>query len=245
MFSNFGELLEEIKDRYDENKYIRLYENVVVAKGGDGTLLRAINLYRHFQKPFYGINAGTVGFLMNSPRKEFEIEDSTIVEFKSIKVEVTYSKEVRDMASVNETKEIQVSEIFQAFNEVMVGGDMNSWIDFDVTEKDEIFSKFKGGGLIISTPQGSTGINKNNGGVILPLSSNLWSITGDKTNRNIEYVIPPRDMFIKAKSRTPITLWVDGSNHVVQGVSEIKVSEGDPVRLIFTDYDEFKIKRRL
>jgi len=242
---NTGKLIVTIEDKYDHNKHIKRYENVIIAKGGDGTLLKAIKEFGDLGLPFWGINAGTVGFLMNEDHINYaDVAKITTKEFSRIKVEVTYVKSVRDMASIFD-KDIEVTETFEAFNDIMIGGDMNSWISFDVTEKDEIFSKFKGGGLIVSTPQGSTGINKNNGGVVLPLSSTLWSITGDKTDRHIEYVIKPRKMTIKAQSRTDITLWVDGSNNIVKGVKSLRVMKGSKVRVMFGNYEDFKIKRRV
>jgi NAD+ kinase len=240
-----GKLLQVINDEFDDNKYIKHYENVVIAKGGDGTLLKAIKHFGHLDIPFWGINAGTVGFLMNDKHLSYaDKRRIKTVEFSRIKVQVTYTKSIRDMASIGD-KDIEVTDTFQAFNDIMIGGDMNSWITFDVTEKDEIFANFKGGGLIISSPQGSTGINKNNGGVVLPLSSNLWSITGDKTDRHIEYVIKPRKMTVNVKSRYDITLWVDGSNEVIKRVKSIVVTKGSKIKVMFGNYEEFKIKRRV
>jgi len=242
---NIGRLHETIIDDYDSNKYIKRFDNVVIAKGGDGTLLTAIKEFGDLGLPFWGINAGTVGFLMNENRIDCSNVDKIITkEFSRIKVEVTYLQSVRDMASIV-NRDIEVVETFEAFNDIMIGGDMNSWISFDVTEKDEIFAKFKGGGMIISTPQGSTAINKNNNGVVLPLSSNMWSITGDKTDRHIEYVIKPRKMIVKAESRTDITVWVDGSNTIIKRVKKIEVTKGSKIRVMFSDFEDFKKKRRI
>jgi len=218
--------------------------DIIVCGGGDGTLLKAIKEYRHLKKPFWGHNAGTVGFLMNEGYPDGFNLDYAVRKFQLIKARVHYTKSVRDMASVFD-KEIEVVADFQAFNDVMIGGDMNSWIDFSVQEKDDFFGAFKGGGLIISTAQGSTGINQNNNGVVLPLSSKLWSITGDKTNRKIEYVIKPRKTVIEVNSRTPVTVWVDGANGIIKNVSKVEISKGDTVEVVFGNYNEFKRKRRI
>jgi NAD+ kinase len=241
---NKGKLLETIKDQYDPEKFIRIYENLIIAKRGDGTLLRAIQIGKHYGVPFWGVNAGTVGFLMNEDFPNDSKSEPITKDFQLIRVEVTYMKKVRDMSSLDD-KEVERIDVFEAFNDVMIGGDMNSWIQFDVSEPDNIFDKFKGGGLIISTPQGSTGINKNNSGVILPLSSKLWSVTGDKTDRKIEYVIQPRLMTIKVESRTKISVWVDGANQIIRNVKKVKITQGSKVQVMFSNYDEFKKKRRV
>ena len=239
-------LIDEYEDEYDIKKYIKVYENVIIAKGGDGTLLKAIKLYKHLGKPFWGVNAGTIGFLMNDKLPTKMGNYINVNTFNLIKVKVKYTIDVPDpkMANIYD-KEVLVKKEFQAFNDVMLGGDMNSWIEFNIEEKDNLFCKFNGGGLIVSTPQGSTGINKNNNGTILPLFTNMWSITGDKTNIKIEYVIKPRKTKISVNSRTPVTLWIDGSNEIIKDVVDVEISKGDKVRVIFEDYDKFKTKRRL
>jgi NAD kinase len=222
-------------DSYDKNKKIIDKGDYIIAKGGDGTLLKAINKFRHLNKPFFGVAAGTQNFLMNC--KEDLAIDAKYKKFRMLKVKVTYENPEYPIADTTEE--------FQAFNEVMIGGDMNSWIDFNVHDKDSIIGQFKGGGVIISTAQGSTGINKNNSGAILPLSSDQWYITGDKTNRHISVPIEPKRTSITASSRQNIKVWVDGSNHIIENVSKIEISKGDEVTVIFNNYHEFKRKRRV
>jgi NAD+ kinase len=223
-------------DKYDNAKFIQEQKDYIRAAGGDGTLLRAIKMHRDKNKPFFGVAGGTENFLMNSD--PFILDKVKHKKFRLIKCKVTFK-----VLNKFDNKEVTITETFQAFNDIMIGGNMNSWIEFSVQDKDKIIRNFKGGGLIISTAQGSTGINKNNGGVILPLSSMNWSVTGDKTNRKINYVIEPHKTLIKVKSRTPVTVWVDGANEIIENVVSIEVSKGDFVTVLFNSYDEFKKKR--
>ena len=39
--------------------------NTIIVAGGDGFMLRNLKKFYNYQKPFYGINCGTIGFLMN------------------------------------------------------------------------------------------------------------------------------------------------------------------------------------
>ena len=207
--------------------------DIIVCGGGDGTLLHTIRDYKKYCKPFWGYNAGTLGFLMNDGFP-WDYREPTKLTLKTMKTEVTYIKDFTE-----------ITESFEAFNDIMIGGDMNSYISFKVIEKDNILGNFKGGGLIISTPQGSTGVNKNNNGVILTIDSNLWSITGDKTDRRIEYVLEPREIKIAVEARTPVSVWVDGSGTVLEDVSNISISEGPSVEVYFGDIEYFKTKRVL
>jgi len=222
-------------DEYDSNKKIIEHEKYIEVIGGDGSLLKAINRYKNLKKPFFGFAKGTVNFLMNKSKK---IKKN--VKYKSfhlIKVKITH-KTPNILGNMSE-----VTETFQAFNDICIGGDMDSWIEFDVSDHDKIIRNFKGGGMIISTAQGSTGINRNNNGVILPLSSKNWAITGDKTNRHINYVLEPQKTKIEVSSRKTVTVWVDGSNNVINNILSVEVSKGDKVTVMFNDYESFKKKR--
>ena len=50
--------------KLNKNHPVKNSEYIVVA-GGDGFMLETIKKYVHFNKPFYGINCGSFGFLMN------------------------------------------------------------------------------------------------------------------------------------------------------------------------------------
>jgi NAD+ kinase len=208
----------------------------ILCAGGDGTLLKTINKYSCTNATIIGINAGTVGFLMNDLEDVIEWLNNPehlhlhTQKFKTIDVEVVNNKR---------------TYMCQAFNDVMIGGDMNSWIEFDINEKSDIFGKFQAGGMIISTAQGSTGINKNNHGSILPIDSKLWSITGDKSNRKIDYVIKPRKTKISVTSRQPVSVWVDGSNTIIKNVNSVTIKKGIDVSVGFLNIKDFIKKRRL
>ena len=182
-------------------KKIVEFGNYIIAYGGDGTLLKAISLYRFKNKIFFGVAGGTNNFLMN--KSNIISEDRKIKKFNLINVKVTFKASNK-----------LITETYQAFNDVFITEE-NGWIDFNCEDNDNILGNFKGSGLIISTPQGSTGINKNNNGVILPLNSKEWSITGDKTDRKINYVLKQKKITIKVSSRDKTNLYLDGKNNII------------------------------
>lgn len=205
----------------------------IVCVGGDGTLIKTVHHYLSYNLPIIGINAGTVGFMMNSSNLD-EVDSIFQDDFKPYIIPLQLMK-------VN----IQ-DEYFYAFNEVMIGGDMSSWINFEVENSHELHGSVKGGGLIFSTAQGSTGINKNNGGPILPLESNLWSITGDKTDTKIKHVVTPHEIVVNATSRNDITFWCDGhEKHILGNKMKIIINDSyKTVNIGFTYPERFLIKRR-
>lgn len=226
----------KIYDEYDKNKYIEDIGDFIIAKGGDGTLIKAIHRFDHLNKPFFGIAAGTANFLMNE-EAAIHFRTATTLEFNLIKVDVYYKVE----AGIFDNEEIKT---VYAFNDVNIG-EFNGWIDFKCTHKENQIGNFKGAGILISTAQGSTGANKNNGGSIMSLNSHQWSVTGTMTNRRIDYMVDPDELTIETKSRGNVKINVDGKHFEADKVTKVVISKSDiTVKVIFNDIKKFQEKRR-
>ena len=217
-------------DKYDSEKYIQETNEYIIAKGGDGTLIRAIHMHKDKNKPFFGIASGSVNFLMNNEDKV--LSSAVIKKLQLLDVEIDYFE------NGNET-----FERVQAFNDVVIGN-FNAWIDFKSTHDESILGDFKGAAIIVSTAQGSTGANKNNNGTILSLGSKLLSVTGVMTNRRIDHCIENTGLIIDCSSRENIKIGIDGSYRVIEHVQRVKITRGADVEVIFNDYEAFKRKRQ-
>ena len=218
-------------DKYDSEKYIQETNEYIIAKGGDGTLIRAIHMHKDKNKPFFGIASGSVNFLMNSEDKV--LPTAVTKKLQLLDVEIDFLEDgIYDC-----------TDTFQAFNDVVIGN-FNAWIDFKSTHDESILGDFKGAAIIISTAQGSTGANKNNNGTILSLSSKLLSITGVMTNRRIDHCIENTGLIIDCSSRGNIKIGIDGSYRVIEQVQRVKITRGADVEVIFNDYEAFKKKRQ-
>lgn len=204
--------------------------DVILCAGGDGTLVKTVKTFAEKNKIILGINAGNIGFLLNN------IANGEILFDKNLQVEEIELNMIKVQFNGKE---------YQAFNEVAIGNDMLSWINFNITENKVIIPDFKGSGIIVSTPQGSTGINKSCSGAVLPLESNSWSIVGDKTNRNINHITHPEKIELDVSARHSISVWIDGEKFKLnKNDSKIKVSKGNSVKLAFLSVNEFLTKRR-
>ena len=62
--------LENKNDFYSLSK-----SNLIIVIGGDGFMLSTLKKYRNYKKPFYGINSGNYGFLMNKFSKNFSAKN--------------------------------------------------------------------------------------------------------------------------------------------------------------------------
>ncbi len=141
--------------------------DVIVVLGGDGTMLEALHKYTDLGKPFYGMNFGTVGFLMN-PYKDDHLD---------MRLQKTARAEIHPLRLRATDKNGQTHEAV-AFNEVSLLRETRQAaklkISVDATER---LGELVCDGILLSTPAGSTAYNLSAQGPILPLSANVLALT--------------------------------------------------------------------
>ncbi|GIQ68418.1 NAD kinase [Xylanibacillus composti] len=139
--------------------------DIVVSIGGDGTLLHAFHQYVHRieQTAFVGIHTGHLGFYADWKPEELEdlvrcmgresALDEKIVKYPLAKVQITNESETQSFLALNECT-------LRGFESTLVA---------QLRVNDEDFEMFRGDGICISTPSGSTAYNKSlNGALIHP-----------------------------------------------------------------------------
>ncbi len=143
--------------------------DILLSIGGDGTILRAVTFVRDSGIPILGINAGRLGFLATVPQ-------DNIAEFLQLVLEKKYNISPRTLLYVESTLfNDDFNETNFALNEITVSRkDTTSMITIETTLNDEYLNSYWAGGLIISTPTGSTGYSLSCGGpVIMPNAKSL------------------------------------------------------------------------
>ncbi len=141
--------------------------DVIVALGGDGTMLEALHKYHRLGKPFYGMNRGSLGFLLNPYRGEQLTERLT----RSQSVEL-FPLQMKASTAEGETIE------GLAFNEVSLLRQRHHAAQIGiVVDEIERLSELVCDGILISTPAGSTAYNLSAHGPIIPLSANVLALT--------------------------------------------------------------------
>jgi NAD+ kinase len=141
--------------------------NIIIVLGGDGFMLQTLKKLYKFKKPFYGINSGNYGFLMNKfSNKNFlkNLKDSKIVKIYPLQTTVkTKKNQIRKSIAINEVSVLRQSK--QA-SSISVS-----------TNKKNIIKKLISDGILVSTPAGSTAYNLSAHGPILNLNSNKLAVT--------------------------------------------------------------------
>ena len=140
--------------------------NLIIVIGGDGFMLQTLKKFFKYKKPFYGINSGSYGFLMN---KFFE---------KKIISNLSKSKSITifplEMTVKNKLGKIKKSI---AINEISILRQSRQAASVSITSGNKkIIKKLIADGVLVSTPAGSTAYNLSVHGPILNLDSKKLSV---------------------------------------------------------------------
>ena len=140
---------------------------VIVVLGGDGFMLQTLHSHMKHKLPFYGINCGTVGFLMNQHPPEGVMERINMARASTLYPLHMFARKTNG----------KVSQAL-AFNEVSLfrqgrqAAKIRVSIDHVVRLKELICD-----GVLLSTPAGSTAYNFSAGGPIIPHGANVIALT--------------------------------------------------------------------
>ncbi|HWH17226.1 MAG TPA: NAD kinase [Allosphingosinicella sp.] len=156
-----------LRERYDFVPLDRA--ELVIALGGDGFLLQTLHdmLEGGRIAPVFGMNRGTVGFLMNEWRiqhLEERVAAAKAVSVAPLAMEaVTVEGRTVADAAINEVSLLRETR-------------QTAWIEISVNGR-VVLPELVCDGVLVATPAGSTAYNLSAQGPILPLGSNLVALT--------------------------------------------------------------------
>lgn len=185
----------ETFDGYEDVKGLDL----MIAIGGDGTLLDTVQFVRDSQVPVAGINMGRLGFLADI-HKDHIAALADAIDRKSYKIEE------RTLISVEANKPV-FHDVNYGLNEFAIHKtDSSAMIVVHVYLNGEFLNSFWADGLIVATPTGSTAYSLSCGGPILIPSAGVFSLTPVAPhNLNARPMVVPDD--------TVLTFEVEGRSN--------------------------------
>lgn len=200
--------------------------DLVCVFGGDGSLLRAVNLLGANQLPLIGVNVGHLGFLTEFSETEFigALQKILSGEIKP------GSRMMLDVRLVRGGKELQT---WHALNEaVLVRLYRVQMIRFRVTIDATEITEVSGDGVIAATPTGSTAYSLSAGGSIVVPGAEAICITPVNP-----HTVTSRPLVVKADSVVEIELLADREKVVVSidGREGFDVERGDVVKVKMSD----------
>lgn len=206
--------------------------DVIVALGGDGFMLQTLHKAMNSGKRIYGMNRGSVGFLMNSYSKETLLEriaaatENTIHPLE-MKTEDAYGNKHSALA-INE-----VSLLRQSYQAAKLKVDIDGR-----TRLEELICD----GLLLATPAGSTAYNLSAHGPILPLDTPLLALTPVSAYRPRHWrgaLLPEKvvvDITILEEGKRPVNAVAD--HQEVKSVVRVRIRQASDMSVsILSDSD--------
>ncbi|WP_420862442.1 NAD kinase [Algirhabdus cladophorae] len=203
--------------------------DVIVALGGDGLMLQTLHGTQHLKTPVYGMNRGTIGFLMN----EFEAY-GLIARLSAAEEEV-----INPLTMTAVTVDGQIHEGI-AINEVSLlrAGPQAAKLQISVDGKVRL-AELVCDGALLATPAGSTAYNYSAHGPILPIGSDVLALTAMSAFRPRRWrgallpkVATVRFDVLEADKRP---VMADADNRSVKNVASVEVRSNPDIqhRILF------------
>ena len=143
--------------------------DMMIALGGDGTILATARLVGQSEIPILGVNLGKLGFLAEISPEEMDEALGEILEHRYL---------VEERLVLEGTTPARPGKVYHAVNDFVVDKSRSSRIIDIETHIDGTFAvTYRADGLIISTPTGSTGYALSSGGPIVSPGSRVFGIT--------------------------------------------------------------------
>ncbi len=142
--------------------------DLIIAIGGDGLILHLLHKYQDCNIPIYGINCGTVGFLMNSFN-----ENDNLLEKLALSIQTKIYPLKMKAIDVKGKKHCHI-----AINEVAITrkSSQSVRIAIEINGQQRI-ANLSADGVLVATPAGSTAYNFSAGGPIIPFGSKILTLT--------------------------------------------------------------------
>ncbi|HGA2402917.1 TPA: NAD kinase [Streptococcus agalactiae] len=213
--------------KHDPDFYLSKHDpDIVISIGGDGMLLSAFHMYeKQLDKVrFVGVHTGHLGFYTDY--RDFEV-DTLINNLKNDKGEQISYPILKVTITLEDGRIIRA----RALNESTIKRIEKTMVA-DVVINQVVFERFRGDGILVSTPTGSTAYNKSLGGAVLHPTIEALQLTEISSLNNRVYrtlgssvIIPKKDAIEIVPKRVGVyTISIDNKTVHYKNVTKIEYS---------------------
>jgi NAD+ kinase len=217
--------------------------DVVVALGGDGTILRAVHKFQG--RPVLGLNIGGLGFLASVEKKDFDRAMELLAASR-------FSVSERTMLAIRSR---EATETIVALNDIVFKGALGHPSVMDVSVDNHAFTRYFADGMIVATPTGSTAYSLSAGGPVLAPDSSSFVVTPINPHAlGVRPLVIKDSCSISVVNRSrndaesqAVVIFADSVEAVAVGVDEEVVVEKSRhiARLVTLDgYDPYEVLSR-
>lgn len=229
----------KIKRIWTNIKSLNLHSSItkiIFSIGGDGTFLSSVHKYGD-NYLYIPINAGTLGFYSSWSKDDIEkifLDNKSILELKVLEVEIDNKK-------------------YYAINETTIINPINTQI-LDVYVNEIYLEQFRGTGICVSTPMGSTAYNKSLGGALIPNNIDIFEFSKIAPINNLKHqticnpiILTNKDtltLMCKNQDLDDTRITIDRENFALSKVKEIKIRLSDKTVKVLISNDSYWKKVR-
>lgn len=193
--------------------------DIMIALGGDGTILKLAKHCASKNIPIFGINIGTIGFLT-------EIEPDMIENTIPKLLAGQYTTEQRSMISYSDG-----TKTYTALNDIVLNREFNSKLMLlDLYINGEIVDRYYCDGFIVSTPTGSTAYSLSAGGAIIsPHAKALSLIPINSHSLHSRPIVVDENeiVMLKVLKKEPFNLIADGDVVIDGYIGEVTIKKSE------------------
>jgi NAD+ kinase len=220
--------------------------DLIVAFGGDGTLIRAAHLAAASGTPILGVYYGRFGFVTQCTGEDVE---HCLEDFLAGRHRI----ETRMMLDAELCRAGQTVARLTALNEAVLQRDINTrMMTFEISVDGQVLTSYPADGVLIATPTGSTAYNLSAGGPIMDPQVEalmLTAIAPHTLNARTLVFRPDAEVLLRVRSHGDAVLSADGQTrlHLLSG-DEVRVTRSPRVtNLVSVDRNDFltKLNQRL
>lgn len=212
----------------------------IVVIGGDGTMLHSIHSYMHLGIPFYGINKGAYGFLMNRIDNTTDI-NQIIKNINNTTTTSIYPLQM-DVTTIDKKHFTKL-----AINEISLLRQTHQTAKLEISVDNKIqINTLISDGVLLATPSGSTAYNLSAGGPILPINANLLALTPISPFRPRRWhgALLHNDAHVVFKAIDPLKrpLSAVADFHEIRNVISVKIKslKDKKIRILFNSTQTFE-----
>jgi NAD+ kinase len=196
--------------------------DVVIALGGDGTLLHAVRLLQGAPLPLLGINLGSLGFLTDTPEDQFEAALAAVVAGR-------YRLDPRMLLEAVYEPRRGAPVVMTGLNDVVLHGPRARVLDVSMRVAGADLGRTLADGVIVATPSGSTAYSLSAGGPVLSPRLHALVVTPISP-----HTLSLRPLVVGADEEIELRLHRSASGYAelsVDGQATCDVGAGEQVRV--------------
>ncbi|SES35584.1 NAD kinase [Salipaludibacillus aurantiacus] len=189
--------------------------NLIVSFGGDGTFLQAIRKTGFRDDCLYiGVNDGRLGFYTDFDTHDLNKIEQGLQQSDNIEVLKYPTLEVT----------VDDNQNFHCLNELSIRSNIIKTFAIDVYIDGNYFETFRGDGMVVSTPTGSTAYNKSLNGAVVDPKLKAMQLTEISSLNNNQYRTLGSPLLLSKGRELTLKIVQDGNDHPIIGADNEALS---------------------